>query len=106
MNNLTSTVENTNKAKTRRMRLFQIIAIMFALMSFIVVVFQIFQRFNLVRQNEKFLGNIIDNIDACVLIHTETGKITNSNNRFTRLFGFQQDVIIGKKHKIFGKKNR
>lgn len=75
MNNLTSTVENTTKAKTQRIRIFQIIAIIFALLSFSVVVLQTFQRFNLVRQNEKFLGSIIDNIDACVLIHTETGKL-------------------------------
>lgn len=104
MNDLTSTVENTTKAKTQRIRLFQIIAMMFALMSFIVVVFQTFQRFKLIRQNEYFLDSIVDNIDACVLIHTETGQITNSNKRFTELFGFQQDVIIGRNIKSLVKK--
>ncbi len=95
MNDLTSTMEDAARDKTRRIRIFQTVAMVLAFVSFMVVLLQVFQRIKFISQNEKFLSIIIDNIDTCVLIHNEAGKIENCNSRSTELFGFERDEIIG-----------
>jgi diguanylate cyclase (GGDEF)-like protein len=87
MNQLTTQLQHEAQAKTASIRRFQSVAMVLALINFVLIIFLFRRHIEAVRRNNRFLDRIIDRIDTSVLIHRKDGQILSGNQPARQMFG-------------------
>lgn len=94
MNALTTHLETEAHQNAEQIRLFQTIAMLVALISFIVILVQFFRRIEHSQRNQDFLNRIINKIDTSVLIHRKTGEIISCNASAGTMFRLPEEQLL------------
>lgn len=94
MNELTTQLESEAHQNAEHIRLFQTIAMLLALLNFIVILVQFFRQLEHGQRNQDFLNRIINKIDSSVLVHRKSGEIVSCNNPAGTMFGIRQEQLL------------
>lgn len=95
MNELTTHLEFEARQNAEHIRLFQTIAMLLALINFVVILIQFYRQIDNARRSQSFLNRIIDKIDSSVLIHRNDGEIVSCNKPACIMFGARQSQLVG-----------
>jgi diguanylate cyclase (GGDEF)-like protein len=97
MNALTTHLESEAHQNAEHIRLFQMIAMLLALLNFIVILVQFFRQLEQGRRNQDFLNRIINKIDSSVLVHRQSGEIVSCNKPAGTMFGMLPEQLLRRK---------
>jgi len=96
MNVFTISLENQMQIETDNIRLFQFIAVLLAVINFIIIVRQFMGHIEMSNVGQEYLSGLINKINASVLVSGQEGQIRSCNLQSVNMFGFHPDEITNK----------
>lgn len=97
MNELTTLLERQAHKSAEHIRMFQMIAMLMALINFIVILVQLFRQLWHGQRNQDFLNDIINKVDSSVLVHRKNGDILSCNKPACTMFGIRHEQMLNRR---------
>jgi diguanylate cyclase (GGDEF)-like protein len=94
MNTLTIYLEADSNNAAQKIRYFQGLTFVFALLNFVFIIRQFFSHLALTRAGKRFLEKIVNNVDVAILL-TSQGSIVSCNQSAEKIFSRPKGVMLG-----------
>jgi diguanylate cyclase (GGDEF)-like protein len=96
MNDLTVQLETMTRKETKMLRQVHSAASILALANFLLIVRLFSRRLLHTSQNQQFLNEVINRIDAAVLVHKDNGTIIRCNTQAAVMFDLSLSDLLGR----------